>query len=105
MSDREEMVCRWCRGGFFRARSDQFYCSAACNKSAAVLEGRRARRIYRAIYHWRLGHSSFGPAMTFVCREVAAWIREDRQMQRPPPPPHNTEANRGHEREPQGVTL
>lgn len=62
-------------------------------------------RIYRALYHWRLEHRSFGQNMRFVCREVAAWIREDREMQRPPPPPHDHDRNRGHERPARPIRL
>lgn len=92
------MNCPWCRKWFEPRRSDQFYCCTACNKAGETLESRRGRRIYRAVYHWRLGHSTFGENMRFVCREVAAWIREDRDAQRLPPPPHNHQADRGHER-------
>jgi hypothetical protein len=67
---------------------------------------KRCLRIYRALYHWRLDRSSgFGPNMRFVCREIAAWIREDREAQRLPPPPHNHDANRGHERGPAKIKL
>jgi len=97
--------CAWCRAWFEPKRSDQAYCSTACNKHGANQEGARARRIYRALYHWRLGHTTFGENMKFVCREVSAWIREDRQMQRPPPPPHNHQADRGHQRAPQALKL
>lgn len=97
--------CAWCRTWFEPKRSDQAYCSTACNAKAANVEAVRGRRIYRAIYHWRLEHRTFGQNMAFVCREVAAWIREDRQMQRPPPPRHNHDADRGHQRAPQAVRL
>ena len=43
--------------------------------------------------------------MRFVCREVATWIREDRERQRLPPPPHDHAADRGHERAPQAISL
>jgi len=99
------MICPECRAWFEPRRSDQAYCSAACNKSAATRELTRGRRIYRAIYHWRLEHRGFGANMRFVCREVASWIREDRERQRQPPPPHNHESDRGHERAPQGLKL
>lgn len=100
------MNCPECRAWFEPKRSDQAYCSAACNKSAATRELARARRVYRALYHWRLDRKGgFGANMRFVCREIANWIREDRERQRLPPPPHNHDANRGHERAPQGVHL
>jgi hypothetical protein len=92
------LACPWCAASFRPARSDQSYCGAACNKAAATLELRRARRIYRALYHWRLEHRTFGQNMAFVCREVASWIREDREAQRKPPPPHDHSADRGHQR-------
>lgn len=101
----DPIQCRWCTAEFRPHRSDQAFCSAACNKNSEVLEGRRARRIYRAVYHWRLGHATFGDNMRFVCREVSAWIREDREMQRLPPPEHNHDADRGHERKPKPVSL
>jgi hypothetical protein len=99
------LACPMCRTWFEPRRSDQAYCSARCNKLGAILEGRRSRRVYRALYHWRLGHQTFGANMRFVCREIAAWIREDRAAQRLPPPPHNHDSDRGHERTPQAVKL
>lgn len=108
------MQCPMCRSYFEPKRSDQGYCSAKCNKLGSILEGRRGRRVYRALYHWRLPvvgedgkarKGPFGANMKFVCREIASWIREDRLSQRLPPPPHNHDSDRGHEREPQGVTL
>lgn len=105
--DDEGLTCPECRAWFKPKRFDQAYCSAACNKSAMSRELARARRIYRAVYHWRLNCRKGGGwgAMTWVCREVASWIREDVAAQRLPPPPHNTDANRGHERVKQGVAL
>jgi hypothetical protein len=43
--------------------------------------------------------------MRFVCREIASWIREDRDRQRLPPPPHNHDLDRGHERAAPAVKL
>lgn len=99
------MNCPECRAYFEPRRSDQDYCSTACNKAGSNRELARARRVYRALYHWRLEHRGFGANMRFVCREVASWIREDRDRQRKPPPPHNHDADRGHERQQQGVRL
>lgn len=100
------LSCPECRSWFVPRRRDQGYCSEPCNRKAAVREQTRGRRVYRALYWWRYDRSGgFGKNMVFVCREVASWIREDRQAQRLPPPPHNHDADRGHEREPQGVKL
>lgn len=99
------MNCPECRAWFEPRRSDQAYCSTACNKSAMTREAARARRVYRALYHWRLEHKGFGANMRFVCREVASWIREDRERQRKPPPPHNHDSDRGHERAAPGPNL
>lgn len=103
----EPVNCPECRKAFTRHRRDQAFCSAACNKAAEVRELRRVRRLYRALYHWRLNRYSggWGLNMRFVCREIAAWIREDRDHQRPPPPPHNHDADRGHERPAKPVSL
>lgn len=100
-----QLACPTCRKRFTPTRSDQAYCSTRCNALGVKLEQRRARRIYRAIYHMRLEHDTFGPNWRFITREVAAWIREDREMQRLPPPKHNHDADRGHERAPQAVKL
>lgn len=98
--DGETRSCAWCRIGFTPRRHDQAYCNSDCTKKAETLELRRARRLYRALYRWRLERYSngWGANMRFVCREIATWIREDREAQRPPPPPHNHDADRGHER-------
>lgn len=94
----EPIPCPECRSRFTPWRGDQRYCGADCGKKAEKRELARARRIYRALYHWRLEHRTFGENMRFVCREVSSWIREDREMQRQPPPPHDHTSDRGHER-------
>jgi hypothetical protein len=99
------MNCPECRAHFEPRRSDQCYCSSRCNKAGSTRELARARRVYRALYHWRLGHQTFGENMRFVCREIATWIREDRASQRLPPPPHNHDSDRGHERAPAPIKL
>lgn len=97
------MQCPECRRSFIPRRSDQGYCSASCNKTAAARELARARRVYRALYHWRLRRTGPGIAasLRFICNEIASWIREDREMQRKPPPPHDHQSDRGHQRQPQ----
>lgn len=95
------MNCPECRAYFLPRRSDQAYCSAKCNKDAAARELTRARRVYRALYHWRMKRSGPNVAdnLRFICNEVASWIREDRERQRKPPPPHDHSADRGHQRQ------
>ena len=97
------MQCPECRRSFIPRRSDQGYCSASCNKAGAARELARARRVYRALYHWRLKRTGPGIAanLRFICNEIASWIREDREMQRKPPPPHDHQSDRGHQRQPQ----
>lgn len=104
------MNCPECRRAFTPRRSDQGYCSAACNRQAGARELARARRIYRALYHWRLWIAGVGrvnPAanLRFICGEIGAWIREDREHQRRPPPPHDHMADRGHQRARPAVQL
>ncbi len=95
------MDCPECRAWFEPRRSDQAYCSARCNKAGATRELARARRLYRALYHWRLNRKGEGIAanLRFICNEISSWIREDREMQRKPPPPHDHDLDRGHQRE------
>lgn len=100
------MQCPECRTNFTPRRIDQGFCSARCNAKATTRETARARRLYRALYHWRLAprrKGKGGPAgvaanLAFICNEVAAWIREDREAQRLPPPRHDHQADRGHQR-------
>lgn len=101
------MNCPECRAYFEPRRHDQAYCSAECNRAAGAREIARARRVYRALYHWRLHRKGAGIAdnLRFICNEVAAWIREDREMQRKPPPPHDHKADRGHQRRPAAVRI
>jgi hypothetical protein len=101
------MNCPECRAYFEPRRSDQAYCSAACNKAAATRELARARRVYRALYHWRLNRKgeAIGANLKFLCGEIAAWIREDREAQRLPPPAHDHASDRGHQRERRPVEL
>ncbi len=101
------MNCPECRAWFEPRRSDQRYCSAKCNKAAADRELVRARRVYRALYHWRLDRKGegIGANLRFVCSEIASWIREDRERQRQPPPPHDHANDRGHQRERKPIML
>ena len=107
------LSCPECRAYFEPRRRDQGFCSTKCNAAANARELARARRVYRALYHWRLAPRKKGMGALagvaanwrFVCAEVAAWICEDRDAQRKPPPPHDHDANRGHQRAPQGVKL
>jgi hypothetical protein len=101
------MNCPECRSYFEPRRHDQSYCSAICNKAGATRELARARRIYRALYHWRLNRKGegIGANLKFICSEVASWIREDREAQRQPPPPHDHALDRGHQRERKPVEL
>jgi hypothetical protein len=97
---RDFMDCPECRAQFEPRRRDQAYCSAACNKRGADRELARARRLYRALYHWRLTREDegIGANLRFICSEISSWIREDREAQRKPPPPHDHLADRGHQR-------
>jgi hypothetical protein len=93
------MRCPECNRQFTAIRSDQGWCSAACNRKAGNRELARARVIYRAAYHWRMtrGKKGFGAEdLSFLCREIDAWVKEDRLSQRPPPPRHRHDADRGH---------
>lgn len=93
--------CRMCRVSFAPRRpSLDFYCGALCSKKADVLETRRARVVYRALYWWRLDRKNVTDALRFICREIADWIAEDRAAQRLPPPRYDPMQTRGHERKP-----
>lgn len=92
------ITCAECADEFEPRRSDQAFCSVACNKANTNRAQARARRLYNAAYHFRLEHDRFGPNWKFMMREIGSWIREDREAGRPPPPAHNHDANRGHER-------
>lgn len=95
------MNCPECRKWFEPRRSDQGFCSTACNKASNARALTRSRRVYAALYHWRLSRKSkdIGANLRFICNEVAAWIREDRERQRQPPPPHDHTSDRGHQRQ------
>lgn len=101
------MNCPECRVYFEARRSDQAYCSTRCNKLAENRELKRSRRLYRALYHWRLHRKGEGLAanLRFICNEISSWIREDREAQRKPPPPHDHMADRGHQRKSQGISV
>lgn len=101
------MQCRECRSQFTPRRIDQAFCSPVCGKKADQRELVRARRLYRALYHWRLRRTGegIGANLRFICNEIAAWIREDREAQRLPPPAHDHMADRGHQRAARAVRL
>lgn len=95
--------CPMCRAMFSPRRIDQTYCSTGCSKKADQLELARARRLYRALYHWRLDRSKkgvkqAGQLLVFICREIRHWIEEDRLNQQGPPAMHDLMADRGHQR-------
>lgn len=91
-------TCRWCRTQYTKRRIDQAYCSTLCSTNADKLELKRARRLYRALYHWRYNRKDAGKLLVFICREIRHWIVEDRACQRMPPPKHDLQADRGHQR-------
>lgn len=95
--------CPECAVYFAPRRIDQAYCSVPCSKKADSRELARARRLYRALYHWRLDRSKkgvkeAGKLLVFICREIRHWIEEDRLSQRGTPPKHDLMADRGHQR-------
>lgn len=91
--------CPECRQVYTPRRIDQSYCSTRCNDAASKRELARARRIYRALYWWRLDRKRDVAAnLRFVCQEIASWIKEDREAQRLPPPRHDHMQDRGHQR-------
>ncbi len=90
--------CPWCRTPFKVRRHDQVFCSKTCNAEARKLELKRAVAVYRALYWWRLCRKTGAADLLFVCREIASWILEDRLSQRLPPPRHNHQLDRGHQR-------
>lgn len=92
--------CRMCRKVFTPRRSIDFHCGPLCSKRAEVLEMRRARVVYRALYWWRFDRKNSMDALRFICREIADWIAEDRMSQRLPPPRYDPGQSRGHERKP-----
>lgn len=104
------MQCPECRSEYERKRSDQWFCSTKCNTAFEKRALKRCRPLYRALYHWRLwvggeGRLNVAANFKFICAEVGAWIREDREAQRLPPPPHNHDADRGHQRERRPISL
>lgn len=92
--------CRNCGTAFKRRRIDQHYCGTLCSREADKRELKRARAVYRALYGWRDNRSDPSAAddLRFVCREIRDWIEEDREAGRLPPPRHNHNGDRGHER-------
>jgi hypothetical protein len=99
--------CHECGRHFPRRRSDQAYCSAGCNAKAGNRAQLRSRVLYRALYHWRLSRrgAQNGADLGFICREIQAWIEEDRAAGRIAPPLHDHLTDRGHlRRTPRGPT-
>lgn len=98
-------TCKWCREPFAKRRIDQHYCGTPCSRAADALELKRARAVYRALYHWRNDRGAskvdlVRMCLRFICREVRDWIDQDRAIGRPPPPRPNEWVPRGHERRP-----
>lgn len=98
-------ICKWCREPFSKRRIDQHHCSTPCSRAADALELKRARAVYRALYHWRNDRSAskvdlVRTCLRFICREVRDWIDQDRAVGRLPPPRPSEWIPRGHERRP-----
>jgi hypothetical protein len=96
-------TCRECRETYARKRIDQNYCSSVCSRAADNRELKRARAVYRALYHWRNDRSAPKVALVrtclrFICREVRDWIDQDRVEGRLPPPRPAEWVPRGHEK-------
>jgi len=89
------MNCHNCNNPFTPWRSDQLYCKPECYREADHRELRRARAIYRCLYWWRFQRKTAMDDLRFICREIRAWIDEDKAAGRPPPPPHRHDADRG----------
>lgn len=80
------IACPECRKRFERRRIDQGYCSIACSRLGDARELRRARTLYRGLYWWRKDRKNGASHIGFICREIAAWIKEDEASQRGGPP-------------------
>lgn len=100
------MRCSYCGGPFTPLRSDAVACSKRCSTAFKNLEMVRAKRLYRALYHWHMWKSSSKATLMgvkdnlrFICREIRQWRDEDMKRQRPAPPRHDHMADRGHQRE------
>jgi hypothetical protein len=78
-------TCPECQTPFpVRRPSVDFLCSSACNTKATNREMVRARRLYRALYDWRIRRDP--DAWRWICREIARWREEDQAAGRGPPP-------------------
>ena len=88
--------CAFCGAPFKAVRVDQTSCSTKCGSDLANLEMKRARRLYRALYGWRLRDDASKDDMRF-CREIASWKEEDARAGRPRPPRHQHDLDRGHQ--------
>lgn len=97
------MTCSECGKGFEAKRQGQILCSKACNVAMEKRALKRARRVYRALYHWRASRDD-PRDLRFVAREIAHWVAEDKAAGRGKPPRHTHDADRGHERSRVGVT-
>lgn len=80
--------CTHCATSFTPRRHDQVFCSGPCKVDAGNLELKRARILYRELYHWRKarGRGQMGKLLGDVSRVMDGYIAEDRAQGRPPPP-------------------
>lgn len=90
--------CPECRSEFKPHRYDQAYCCAGCGTKARTRELARGAALYRALYWWRLDRASATENLRFICREIKAWIEDDKATGRGPPPKHRHDVDRGHQR-------
>lgn len=79
--------CLECCGDYKRTRVDQNFCTPECKRNYHNREQLRGKRVYRALYHWRKSRGQDSKAQfTLLCREVDAWVAEDRKAGRSAPP-------------------
>jgi hypothetical protein len=92
----KDKTCAECGVTFKPRRYDQDFCASKCGAVQANREMVRAKRLYRALYHWRMSRDN-KEDFAFVCREIASWAEADKAAGRKRPPRHRHDHDRGHQ--------
>ena len=80
----EHRNCANCNEPYTTRQPGAIYCSRGCKTEAGNLEMRRGKQLYRLAYHWRLGKGASFSDLSWLMDQ---FIKEDKQEDRPPPPP------------------
>ena len=81
-------LCAHCDKPFTSPQRASIFCTRKCKTDAANLEAARGKQLYRLAYNWATGKGTSFSDLSWLARQ---FVKEDREVGRPPPPPGPTD--------------